>query len=107
MNQLVLFAGNRAPRQPHLSRDGRDRLPEKRRHAGARRADGEPCLDAHDAALRSESRGGHARRGGAGVDLIKVFCEQCMPIDRYVSHVDQGEFAGSRTTALMPNIGTL
>ena len=40
-----------ARRQPHVSRHGRHRLPEKRRHTRTRRADGEPCEHANDAAL--------------------------------------------------------
>ena len=42
---------------------------------GTRRADGEPCHHAHDAALRPAGGGSHARRGGAGADLIgNQFC---------------------------------
>ena len=54
-----------ARRQPHLLRHGRHRLSEERRHAGACRADGKPCLDTHDPALRPSRRGSHTRRGGA------------------------------------------
>jgi hypothetical protein len=52
-----------ARRQPHLPRDRRHRLLEERRDARKSRANGEPCLDAHDAALRPPRRGRDARRG--------------------------------------------
>ncbi len=38
--------------------------PAPRREAGKGGADGEPCLDAHDAALRQAARGPQPRRGG-------------------------------------------
>ena len=47
--------GIRRAWQPHFSRDGHHRLPGERRHAREGRADGEPCQDAHDTALRSEA----------------------------------------------------
>src|SRR5580704_12234091 len=46
--------------QPHLSGDGRYRLSQERRNARTRRANGEPCLDPHDAALRPPRRGSDA-----------------------------------------------
>jgi hypothetical protein len=41
-----------ARRQSHFSGDGGHSVPEERRHARKGGADGEPCLDTHDAALR-------------------------------------------------------
>jgi hypothetical protein len=61
-----------ARRQSYLSGDGRHRLSEERRHARKSGADGEPCLDTHDAALRPPRRGSDARRGGAGANLMEI-----------------------------------
>ena len=43
-------------RQSQLPGDRDHRLSQERRHARKGRRDGEPCLDAHDAALRSPAR---------------------------------------------------
>jgi hypothetical protein len=59
-----------ASRQPHVPGDRRYGLSEERRNARTRRADGEPCLDPHDAALRPPRRRSDARRGGTDTRLI-------------------------------------
>ena len=56
-------------RQSQLSRDRHHRLFEERRDARKGRFHGEPCLDAHDAALRPPPRRDEPRRGGARGDL--------------------------------------
>jgi integrase/recombinase XerC len=43
-------------RQSQFPGDGDHRLSQERRHARKGRGDGEPCVDAHDAALRSPAR---------------------------------------------------
>src|SRR5271154_5220216 len=44
--------------EPQLPGDGNHGLPQKRRHAGKGRGDGEPHVDPHDATLRSPARRG-------------------------------------------------
>jgi site-specific recombinase XerD len=56
---------------------GRHRLPQERRHARTRRANGEPCLDPHDAALRPPRRRGDARRSGADTCLSAFLGRTC------------------------------
>ena len=48
-------------RQPQLPRDRHHGVSQERRHARKGRRDGEPRLDAHDAALRSPARRGEPR----------------------------------------------
>jgi hypothetical protein len=46
-------------------------------HARKSPADGEPCLDPHDTALRPLHRGSHVRRCRADTGLIVTLCCSC------------------------------
>ena len=61
---ITTRAGNHAFRATGVTA-----LPEERRHARKGGADGEPCLDTHDATLRPPRRGSYARRGGTDTRL--------------------------------------
>jgi hypothetical protein len=68
--------------QPYVSGDGRDGVSEKWRHPRTSRADGEPCLDQDDAALRPPRRGGDARRGGEDTCMTRQKGETYRSIGR-------------------------
>ena len=83
-------------RQPHVSRDGRHRLPQERRNARKGGADGEPRQHAHDAALRSARRGSYARRGGADTRLkLRDHGEAIPSMDERVREQTEGKYSAN------------